>query len=139
MAFGNLEDVEEVQDIVEMYEDFREQYPELTKIADAIHVAVWDRVDEAIYCWFESLAEALNRQMGLADRNIDFTSAFSFFDGKYRKGSKDVRDCIDVSFVENLFWRVRQEDAAPVWDLLPEHLQELYLGFHGRPPPNGLA
>ena len=128
----------DVEDIVKMYEDFRNQYPELTKTADAIHVTVWDRADEAIYCWFESLAESLNRKMRVPGQNTDFLSAFEFFDLKYRHGSKDVKDCIDVSFVENLFWRVSPQNATPVWGMLPQSLQQLYLGFHGRPPPNGL-
>jgi len=50
-------------DVEEMYEEFRNRYPALTKAADARHVEIWDSVGhETAYSWFESLADTLNAQ-----------------------------------------------------------------------------
>lgn len=122
-------------DVQQMYEEFRSQYAELTKATDARHVKIWGSVGhESVYSWFESLANTLNAQMGNAEQRTDFTSIFEYFDMKLRTGSKEVKHCIDVSFVENLFWQVSSQNAAPIWAILPTNLQQLYIDFHGRSP-----
>jgi len=122
-------------DVVKMYEEFRNQYPELTKAADAIHVKTWGSVDhETVFCWFESLAEAVNDQMGVPEQHAELTSVFKYIEMKFVDGSNEVKNCIDVSFVENLFWRVSPRNTGLVWTVLPTHLQRLYIAFHGRQP-----
>ena len=122
-------------DVREMYEDFRSRYPELTRATDARHLATWGRVEhETAFLWFESLASALNSQMGFPEKRTEMVTIFMYLDSKYRTGSKDVKNCIDVSFVENLFWEVSPKFAAPVWATLPKSLQQIYCGFHGRTP-----
>lgn len=124
--------------VKEMSEDFRNQYPEITKAADTRHLEIWGRVeDEAAFVWFESLAYALNAQMGFPERGTDFPAIFNYFDTMLRAGSKEVKNCIDVSFVENLFWEVIPKNATPVWATLPKSLQQIYIDFHGRPPKLG--
>jgi hypothetical protein len=125
-------------DVEEMYEDFRNRYPELTKAADVRHMEIWDSVEhEAAFLWFESLAGALNAQMGIPEQRAEFVTIFKYLDMKYRTGSKEIRNCIDVSFVENLFWEVVPKNAALVWATLPKNLQQLYIEFHGRSPKLG--
>ncbi len=48
--------------------------------------------------------------------------------------SQEVYRCMDVAFVENLFWQVGGGRAASYWELMPGRLKELYLGFHSRAP-----
>jgi hypothetical protein len=48
--------------------------------------------------------------------------------------SAEVRNCIDVSFVENLFWQVPANRAEGYWQQLPGPLKQLYLQFHRRAP-----
>lgn len=121
--------------IDEMYEDFRNRYPELTKAVDGRHAQIFESVqNETAYMWFESVAGALNAQMGNPKQRTEFASIFKYFDMKFRTGSKKVKNCIDVSFVENLFWEVRPKKAAPVWATLPKNLQQLYIDTHGRTP-----
>ena len=121
--------------VEEMYEDFRNQYPELAKAADVRHTEIWGSVDrETAFSWFESLAGAVNAKMGIPDQGNAIASIFKFFDAKFRNGSNEVKNCIDVSFVENLFWEVNPRSATPVWAALPKALQQLYINFHGQPP-----
>ena len=121
--------------VEEMYEDFRNQYPEWAKFADARHMELLGTV-EAIgaFLWFESLAGALNAQMGIPEKRAEIAAIFRYFEERFHIGGNEVRKCIDVSFVENLFWGVRPNHAIPAWADLPKKLQQLYIDFHSQPP-----
>lgn len=121
--------------VLEMYRNFRKRFPKLTHAADARHINVWGSVDdETAFSWFESLAGAINDQMGAPEEGINLSSVFSYFDGQLQGADDEVRNCIDVSFVENLFWEVQPNSAVNVWDTMPKSMQQLYLNFHSRPP-----
>ncbi len=121
--------------VLEMYHDFRKRFPELIQAVDAKHIKIWDSIDDdTAYSWFESLAGAINDQMGEEKQAADLALVLSFFEEKFRESDKEVKNCIDVSLVENLFWQVKPKSAAAVWPVLPESLQQLYVNFHGRPP-----
>jgi hypothetical protein len=121
-------------DVTGMYEEFRSLHPELTNAADIRHIEIWDSVsDETAFLWFESLAATLNVKMGHADERAKISLAFMYFDKKFRTGNMEIKRCINVSFVENLFWQVPPRNAAPVWATLPKSLQQLYVDFHGEP------
>lgn len=126
---------EDIMSVLGMYHDFRKRFPEMTQGADARHIKVWGSVDdETAYSWFESLAGAINDQMGASKEVANLSSIFSYFDELLRGSDKKIRNCIDVSFVENLFWEVQPSSAANAWDALPHSMQQLYVRFHGRPP-----
>ena len=121
--------------VQDMYRDFRKQSPEVTRAADAKHIRIWDKVDdETAFGWFESLAAALNDKMGDQEQHADIMSIFRYFERKLQSRDDDVRRCIDVSFVETLFWQVKPEPAAKVWAMMPKPMQQLDLSFHGRAP-----
>ncbi len=122
-------------DAEQMYHDFRGQYTAMSQAADAKHAATCD-IDgsEVKALWFESLANALNDRMGHREHHAQIAAIFKYFDMKFRTGDADIKNFIDVCFVENLFWQVTPKNAAPVWALLPKNLQTLYVSFHGRPP-----
>ncbi|MFL4470341.1 hypothetical protein ACERZ8_10815 [Tateyamaria armeniaca] len=121
--------------VLEMYHDFRKRFPEMTQVTDARHIKVWDSVDdETAFSWFESLAGAINDQMGAAKKGTDLTSVFSFFERELQGSDMEVKNCIDVSFVENLFWEVQPISAAKAWDAMPNSMRQMYLSFHGQPP-----
>lgn len=121
--------------VLEMYRDFRKRFPELSQAADTRHIRIWESVDDdTAYSWFESLAGTINDQMGEAKQVANLALVFSYIEGKHRGGDDKVKSCIDVSFVENLFWQVKPKSAASVWPKLPKSLQQLYLNFHSRPP-----
>jgi hypothetical protein len=107
----------------------------MTEAADARHIKVWDSVDdETAYSWFESLAGAINDQMGASSKSTDLSSIFSYFDERLRRSDKKVKNCIDVSFIENLFWEVQPSSAKNAWDAMPDSMKQLYVQFHGRLP-----
>lgn len=121
--------------VIAMYRDFREQFPRLSGKADARHIKVWDSInDETAFCWFESLAGAINDQLATGPQTAELTSVFSYFAGQYSTGDDDVKRCIDASFVENLFWEVPKGSAITAWALLPKPMQQLYINFHGHAP-----
>lgn len=121
--------------VEEMYEDFRSQYPEWTKSADARHIEILGAGEaEGAFLWFESLASALNAQMGIPEKRAEISVIFRYFEKCFCIGSNEVKKCIDVSFVENLFWDVRPNNAIPAWADLPKKLQQLYVDFHSQPP-----
>lgn len=121
--------------VLEMYHDFRKRFPEMAQAADTRHVKIWDSVDdETAYSWFESLAGAINDQISAAEKDTDLLSVFSFFDKQLQGSDTEVKNCIDVSFVENLFWQLRPSSVADAWDAMPNSLRQLYLKFHGQPP-----
>ncbi len=121
--------------VLKMYEEFREKFPELTAKTDIDICKNLDEVDpEFAYIWFESLADTLNTEMSQGVDVETYKNQFEFFRSNYVMGDGEVKDCIDVSFVENLFWKVLPEKALPYWQALPAPLKELYLYFHGKPP-----
>jgi hypothetical protein len=129
---------EDIMNVLGMYHDFRKRFPEMTQAADARHIRVWDSIDdETAYSWFESLAGAINDQMSASEEVTDLSSIFSYFDELLRGSDEKVKNCIDVSFVENLFWEVQPSSAADAWDAMPHSMQQLYVRFHGRPPKSG--
>ena len=64
----------------------------------------------------------------------EHTALLSSISANFESGDEDVKKCIDVSFVENLFWQVSEKKSASYWKALPENLKELYIGFHHRTP-----
>lgn len=122
-------------DIKNMYDEFREQYPKLAEVVDIRHTEIWDSVGhETMFLWFETLSGALNDLMGIPEHQPQFDSIFQFFEKKFRTGDERVKNCIEVSLIENLFWEVRPENTGPVWAVLPKSLQQQYINFHGQPP-----
>lgn len=121
--------------VLELYDRTRSRFPEITEKADREHIRLWDQVDpESAYSWFESLANALNSEMLQGIPAEDYRGLFEFISSEFTVGSDEVRDCIDVSFTENLFWRVPAECAKPYWANFPRNLRELYVRFHGKAP-----
>ena len=106
-------------------------FPLEAKKADKVYYDLgFEEEDEAYNIWFESFAEVTNELMK------DFKTEavhhhFSFFLLHLENGSDIIKKCIDVSYVENLFWGLDKEISDYYWALLPVEMQALYLDFHG--------
>jgi len=121
--------------ILEMYYKFREDFPELTEKTDREHTRLWGEVDpEFCYSWFGSLANTLNHEMSKEVEAIKYKNVFEFIRHEFHSGSDEIKNCIDVSFTENLFWQIKPEHALSYWQIFPEVLKELYVNFHGHSP-----
>lgn len=123
--------------ILEFYHIFREKFPEITVKADKEYFDDWNEFendDLSAYAWFEQLANALNKEMARRVPAQDHNDLFKFISYQFLNSSMDVRKCIDVAFIENLFWGIVPEKIEPYWQILPFVLKELYIGFHGRKP-----
>ena len=121
--------------VLEIYNEFRAKFPGVTKKADEEHIRIWGEIDlKFAYSWFESLAKALNAQMIEGAPVATYKPAFEFIRSKYINGDGAIKNCIDVAFVENLFWQVPPEKAEPYWNALPDILKELYTEFHKSKP-----
>lgn len=113
------------------------QYPEISTKADAEYERKWGYFMEQeyySYSWFEALANALNREMCRNTPASEYRKLLSSISTEFRTGTDDVRKCIDVAFIENLFWRVPPDKALDYWTGLPENLQSLYIDFHRKTP-----
>lgn len=119
----------------DFYVAFREQFPEFSSHADRELFKNWgESGDIAPYSWFHSLANAINRDMQSGSRLKEITDIFTYIEKAFLNGSDEVKNCIDVSFVENLFWQVSPKKAEPYWLGLPDTLKKLYVDFHAQPP-----
>jgi len=124
-----------METVVDLYNVVRDRYPEITEAADRVHVKMWGELDpEFAYSWFESLANALNGDMNKGINASNHMKLFSFFNQALQGCSPEIKNCIDVAFVENLFWQVPSAKAEPYWAKLPASLKELYMRFHNRAP-----
>jgi len=121
---------------VELRDAVKSRFPVIAAQADVMHIKQWDSLDpQFAYSWFESLAKALNAEMLVSVDYKTHAPLFNFISTLLSACSKEVFTCIDVAFVENLFWQVSGAKAMFYWQDLPDPLKELYIGFHGRPPP----
>lgn len=119
----------------EMYQEFRIKYPDITQMADIRFEDVWDDLTAQVNVnWFECVADIINQRMGLPEHRAEITSIFKFFEMKSQTGNAEVRKCIDVCFVENLFHGVNLQHVVRTWSILPANLQKLYIELFGRPP-----
>ena len=119
------------------YQCARTKFPDLTEKADRQHIAYWgDPPSEETdsYNWFESVSRALNNEMQRGDYYDECQAFFQFVESVFRTGSDEVKKCIDVAFVENLFWKVSPKKIGPYWQALPKILQKLYVDFHSNSP-----
>jgi hypothetical protein len=109
----------------------RQQFPESVTDVDRRHVEHWGSLDpEFTYSWFESLAHVPNAQMGRSSGQVRYDKIVKFMDEALPHGSSEVANCIDVAFVENLFWQVPSSNAELSWKRVPEPQKALYLAFH---------
>lgn len=117
--------------VLEFYNLVREKYPNITEKADKEHIRIWGEIDtDFAYSWFESLANAINKEMVAGVKANEYLDLFTFIDSHFQIGDDELKDCIDVAFTENLFWEVPVKQKEPFWNILPERLKELYINFH---------
>ncbi len=118
-----------------LVKDVQTKFPELAASANQEHIYKFNDEDfDLDSLWFESFANSVNRAMSSANGLETCKLVFNYFSEVYEKEDPEIRNCIDVSFVENLFWNVSSENSEIYWQYLPENLKHLYLGFHGRVP-----
>lgn len=120
--------------IDELFAEVRTSFPSISEVADRHYERLFG-ADSPVhaYSWFESLANALNHEMS---RDVDPKTHDGLLVRLDRalNSSEEVFRCLDVAFVENLFWQVPARKAAPYWDFLPTRFKALYEGFHHRTP-----
>lgn len=122
---------------IAFFEATHARFPALAEKADRVHLAYWGAAateDLGFYSWFESIAKALNEEMRGETDAAQCRSFFEFVRSTFHVSSDEVKKCIDVSLVENMFWCVPPEKARAYWKILPPLLQDLYINFHRYPP-----
>lgn len=122
-------------DVESLYHEVRARFPAIAAKTDVEHILMFGELDIMFaYGWFENLANAINDEMRQGVGYATYAELFSYMSERELNGGGKVRNCIDVSFVENLFWDVPAPQCAPYWQPLPKNLKDLYLRFHGRVP-----
>ncbi|MGW8390196.1 DUF7674 family protein [Pseudoduganella sp. HUAS MS19] len=114
----------------------RERFPALAQSSDRNFLSCWAEQPspESAYSWFECVANVLNEEMKRENDLAECSGFFEFTANVFVSASQEVRQCIDVALVENLFWQVPPAKAAAYWKKLPPQLQALYVNFHRKPP-----
>lgn len=112
--------------------DIREVFPEASKLADRNHRNLgFEPEDEAFSIWLENFAKATDEYMN-KDQAGEVLEHFSYFSSKVQTGAPEIKQLIDVSYVENLFWSATHSSIEKYWPKLPDNLRDLYIQFHGR-------
>lgn len=120
---------------IELYGAVRAKFPAISAQADLLHVRRFGELSPTYaYSWFESLADALNEHMRADTPVQQHLPLFRYLNGVFFGAGPQVRACIDVAFVENLFWQVPHRECQPYWQQLPENLRQMYRNFHRREP-----
>ena len=124
-----------MQTVKDLYQTVRLTFPDISQRADELHVNQWGTLDvDLSYSWFESLANALNQEMSKERPYENHKALFDFMDQALSNASVEIYQCIDVAFVENLFWQVPSKKCASYWNSIPQALRRLYIDFHHREP-----
>lgn len=124
-----------MQTILDLHHATHQQFPELAAAADRDFSYRWGDWDPAFaYSWFECLSRVVNDRMVRGAEPNTVCALFVFVAGVLGDCSDEVANCIDVAFVENLFWQVPGKQALGFWAVLPAPLRQLYLDFHRRAP-----
>ncbi len=123
--------------VVALHRSVHKGFKEISAKADAFHLRRHNAIDDGLeYLWFESLAASLNDTMLTDQPSANFGKLCHSLEQAYKFGDGSVKTCIDVAFVENLFWKVPVPDAKRYWAVFPKTLQTLYTDFFGRTPVN---
>lgn len=80
------------------------------------------------------MANAINNEMNKGTSPKKYLNLFELISNAFESGSEEVKKCIDVAFVENLFWRTSGDLAKSYWKALPSNLKKLYVNFHSGSP-----
>lgn len=124
-----------MESVYDLYDEIRIAFPGSFEDVDQRHIKQWGSLSaDYTYSWFESLADTLNADMNQRLSSERYSKIVSFMAAALQSASPEVYRCIDVSFVENLFWQVSPSKAESYWDELPAPLRELYVAFHKRTP-----
>lgn len=122
------------EEMKSFYQLVREKFKSDAEQAEKIYEGKgWEKEDEAYFIWFECFADVTNTMMRRYNEN-DVKNHFSFFLFHFESGTNIIKECVDVSYVENLFWELDKKTCKHFWPLLPKKMQVLYLKFHGRKP-----
>ncbi|RCU51625.1 hypothetical protein DU002_03910 [Corallincola holothuriorum] len=121
--------------VIELYNEFRNRFPEITTKADRVHIKYWgDLNPEFAYSWFESLANTINNEMAKCISASKYAGVFRYICVQWKTGDEEIKNCIDVAFTENLFYQIKPEKIEPYWKILPREIKSLYVNFHGHHP-----
>ena len=118
-------------DIELFIETVRKTLPRSSEHADGLMHQRGFNKDDSCHLWIETFADVTNILIAARNRK-EVTKHFSFFSRQYLEGSEEIKNCIDVSYVENLFFDLPDEDKKWAWKLLSEDLKKVYVGMWGK-------
>ncbi|MEO5688936.1 MAG: hypothetical protein ABIR54_16385 [Burkholderiaceae bacterium] len=116
----------------ELASDVRDRFPTISEAADRLYERKFGP-PVYTYSWFEALADGVNAEMTCGTDPKSHDALIAYLENALHS-SDEVFKCLDVAFVENLFWQVPVRKAEPYWQRLPAKMKALYEGFHHRTP-----
>ncbi|MBW1783419.1 MAG: hypothetical protein JRL30_22085 [Deltaproteobacteria bacterium] len=97
-----------------------------------MHERGYESEEDSEHLWVEALADVTNAHIQQRNQK-EVKTQLRFFSEQFDRGPDAVKNCIDVSYVENLMWNLPPEDKKWVWPQIPENLQHLYIAIWGLP------
>lgn len=125
------------QEIDDFCKRIKKAYPSISEKTDQEYSRLYDDFNDEefySYTWFDTLANAINNEMANGVSPSIYSKLFIDISQEFEVGSEEIKKCIDVAFVENLFWKITPKKAQSYWSIFPDNLKKLYIDFHRKTP-----
>lgn len=125
--------MDQEKDINTFVNAIRRDLPRAAEQTDRLMIDLgFEPREELNYLWVEAFADVTNNIIRNRDKR-ELDAHFHFFSEQLEHGSQSVKNCIDVSYVENLMWSLEARDKKWAWPQIPKNLQALYIAIWGEP------
>ncbi len=125
-----FENTGEISDFVGL---IRSQFPLASTRTDQLMVERGFEIEnDLFYLWIEALADVTNEFIQQKSES-EIRCLFAFFSRRFDTENEKIKNCIEVSYVENLMFDAGNADAEWAWPYLPENLKRLYVAMWGSP------
>lgn len=122
-----------IDEIEVLVQHIRSQLPAASISTDELMLERGYEIDDNLFnLWIEALADVTNTFIKQKNEQ-EVIKHLAFFSSQLEKTSKKVKECIEVSYVENLMWNSVGEHKKWAWSLFPENLKRLYAAMWGNP------
>jgi hypothetical protein len=125
-----FENTDEISEFVQL---IRSQFPLASTRTDQLMAERGFEIeDDLLYLWIEALADVTNEFIRQRSES-EIRRLFAFFSFRFDTENEKIKNCIEVSYVENLMFNAGTADAKWTWPYFPENLKRLYVAMWRSP------
>lgn len=115
--------------VAKMKEAIAARFPQEAEASDA-RMEFFD--EDAYETWLERFCDTTNAAMARRDE-VRVDEHLSFVSQQLAKGDEEMRQALDVAYVENLMWNLDTDAKRWAWPRIPSNLKKLYIDMWGEP------